>query len=86
MHPAACLMPPAASCGVRTTVTPLLERSDPLPKYDIEGLRDGSGGGFELKMEKVKNRRGDFGGRKSGRTAAVEEGDMKEGIVTKAGY
>lgn len=86
MSPAACLMPPAASCGVRTTVTPLLERSDPLPKYDIEGVRDGSGGGFELEMEKVKNRRGDFGGRRSGRTATADGGDMKEGIVTKAGY
>lgn len=86
MSPAACLMPPAASCGVRTTVTPLLERSDSLPKYDIEGVRGGSGGGFELEMEKVKNRRGDFGGRRSGRTATADGGDVKEGIVTKAGY
>lgn len=80
MSPAACLMPPAASCGVRTTVTLLLERSDPLPKYDIERMRGESGGGFELEMEKVKNRRGDFGGRRSGKTAAVEGGDMKEDI------
>lgn len=36
-------------------------------------------------MEKVKNRRGDFGGRISGRIETPEEGDMKEGIVIKVG-
>lgn len=46
-------------------------------------MRGGSGGGFELEMEKVKNRRGDFGGRRSGRVETPEEGDMKEGIVIK---
>lgn len=48
-----------------------------------EGVRGGSGGGFELEMEKVKNRRGDFGGRRSGRVETPEEGDMKEGIMIK---